>query len=351
MALIAILFRNERNRDLFAGWIREYTDHDPVLIEDPRTLPETTFDLCLVDGFCLREYTEALEGATAKASPRFLPVLLMIDRREGQRLSDLVWDQADDIIWRDPNDLSMEQSRQFRFEIEGRIENLLARRALSVDLDRRRQLTLVLQRILRHNLRNELNIIQGFGEQLRSETEGDSADQIVSTTQRLTRLADKARTLEEIVNSDETASETDPAVLLERLVDRVRDRYEDVSVDLDYSGVERSILLRPSFERAVLELLENAAKHGAGSREVRITATQTASETNIRVDDDGPGLSDDERRVLESGVERTLSHGQGIGHWLVYWVVTDHGGEIETEVSDDGTTVIVSVPNRPPEVD
>jgi len=64
----------------------------------------------------------------------------------------------------------------------------------------------------------------------------------------------------------------------------------------------------------------------------------------IRVDDDGPGLPEAERAVLESGSETPLVHGQGLGLWLVYWVVTGLDGDVEVVEFRDGTTVEVRLP-------
>jgi signal transduction histidine kinase len=67
----------------------------------------------------------------------------------------------------------------------------------------------------------------------------------------------------------------------------------------------------------------------------------------VAVTDDGPGLPAHESRVLTNGEETPLEHGSGMGLWVVHWIVSRYGGELDFEV-DDGTTVRLSLPAADP---
>ena len=60
--------------------------------------------------------------------------------------------------------------------------------------------------------------------------------------------------------------------------------------------------------------------------------------------DSGPGLPELERAVLETGEETPLIHGQGLGLWLSYWIVTTLDGEIEVSEAAQGTTIEIRLP-------
>jgi len=64
------------------------------------------------------------------------------------------------------------------------------------------------------------------------------------------------------------------------------------------------------------------------------------------VRDDGPGLSEFDRDVLESGEAiEPLSHGSGLGLWLVYWAVERSGGDISVADREPrGTEIAVRLP-------
>ena len=64
----------------------------------------------------------------------------------------------------------------------------------------------------------------------------------------------------------------------------------------------------------------------------------------ITVADDGPGLPETEREVLETGKETPLAHGQGLGLWLAYWLITNLHGQLEVTELQQGTTVEIRLP-------
>jgi signal transduction histidine kinase len=61
------------------------------------------------------------------------------------------------------------------------------------------------------------------------------------------------------------------------------------------------------------------------------------------VRDDGPGLPEHERAVLDAETETALEHGSGLGLWLARWGTARLGGELTVE-TDGGTTATVALP-------
>jgi signal transduction histidine kinase len=85
-------------------------------------------------------------------------------------------------------------------------------------------------------------------------------------------------------------------------------------------------------ERAVVNLLDNAERHGGGL--VGITVGCTATEVTIAVDDAGPGVASADRdRIFERFVtvrrSRRAGTGTGIGLALVAETVAAHGGWVD----------------------
>ena len=90
----------------------------------------------------------------------------------------------------------------------------------------------------------------------------------------------------------------------------------------------------PGLRLLVDNLLENAARHGAaGGGTVQVTITDVRSgATCICVDDDGPGIPEDQRgRIFEPFVRvaGTQTPGSGLGLALVSQQVRTHGASIE----------------------
>lgn len=95
---------------------------------------------------------------------------------------------------------------------------------------------------------------------------------------------------------------------------------------------------------ALWEVVENAAKHGGDPPIIEVDVTDTETGVTIAVRDNGPGLPEIEQEVLESSMETPLVHGEGLGLWLIHWIVTSLDGELETTTRDEGTTVTIRLP-------
>lgn len=210
---------------------------------------------------------------------------------------------------------------------------------------RRERLISVLNRVLRHNLRNDMNVVGGYAEMIADEGGDDLAEMaghIVDTAADLTALSEKARALEEAVRDPADIEARNVVADAASAIDSLEAAHPETDFSLDAPD-EAFAVATESLRMALYELGENAVKHGSPSRvEVHIDPTD-AGQIAIHVSDSGPGLSTYEQRVFETGQETPLNHGQGLGLWLVNWVVTAVGGDMTATV-DDGTTITVRLP-------
>jgi|APHM01.1.fsa_nt_gi PAS domain S-box len=232
--------------------------------------------------------------------------------------------------------------------IKGLLQQELENQRHQTELTRRRNLVNVLNRVLRHNMRNDMSVIRG-----RTQLIADQLSDPISATIALEKiddlieLSEKAREVEEIVIESTDRTQTAIGRLVENIVADVGTEFPAAEITLETdaeTGTEISADVLPSFERAVRELVENAVKHGDVPPMVAVTVEHSAQTVEVCVADTGPGLSEQEREVLKTGVETPLIHGSGLGLWLVHWVITDHGGTVEATVTDTGTTMTASIP-------
>ncbi len=206
---------------------------------------------------------------------------------------------------------------------------------------RRASVVSILSRVLRHDVRNDMTVVRGYAEELIDDP--DAADKVKRKIDDLVETADKARQLEETVNSPTRYHEVELDRLLRRVKEDVLRSHPDAKVELDCPG-DCPVALQPSLQSAVTELVENAAEHAGGAPEIRVNASVDDGWVLLQVRDDGPGLPESEVEVLEEGVETPLYHTTGVGLWLVHWIVDDHGGSVDHDTSDDGTCVTVRLP-------
>ena len=217
---------------------------------------------------------------------------------------------------------------------------------------RREQRLAVLNRVLRHNLRNDLNVVQGYLDIATDRVDDADLRGMLETATRKTagviELGEKARSIENAMGdgADGTAS-----VAVRPLLRDIRDDLRagaDAEVRIEAPG-ELSVRTDPSVLAVVLEnLVENAVEHtDTDAPVVTVRVGTDEAGVTIEVEDDGPGVPDHELDVLDATEETALEHGSGLGLWIVKWGVASLGGTVAFDVSDAGTVARVTLPDAP----
>lgn len=217
-------------------------------------------------------------------------------------------------------------------------------------LDLAVQQTSILHRILRHNLRNTCNIIAGHAELL-AEGAGDEEEHrrvIEDGANDLVEISEKTRQLREIVLADpELSARVDAVETVEREVAAARDRFPEANIRA--AVPERAVLeTHPSLGTAVGELIENAIVHNdRPTPTVRVSVSERSDDrVDLEIADDGPGLPEMERAVLQAGMEEPTFHSEGLGLWLARTIVVQAGGDFRIADNEPrGTVVGISVPS------
>lgn len=208
----------------------------------------------------------------------------------------------------------------------------------------------VLNRVLRHNLRNDTSVILGYLDTLREHPHGAEADEayetIVKHVDELIDISESARRIEHIEEGSE-GGPIDLASLVEERAALYRETREGVTFDLELP--EESWAVVGSLCRSAIDnLIENAIEHAGGAPTVRIAVgTPRANDDVVQVvvEDDGPGIPDAEVRALDGDAESQLHHGSGLGLWVAKWVAESYGGDIEfSQRHGTGCVVTLSFP-------
>ena len=220
----------------------------------------------------------------------------------------------------------------------------------------REQRLAVFNRVLRHNVRNDLAIILGQASDLQQTFDGEAAEKaalIRNRGERLNSLAEKARTIEEILNDQDYAVEPiDVQEFVRNRVEAYRKEYPGVTIAFD-EREERWAMANETLGLAIDELLENAIEHNEDPIKISVSLTPPAAGmdwVDITIKDNGTGIPMDEITALESGRETQLQHASGLGLWFVNWLANRYGGSLSFEHRDPGgNTVSLSLQSASPE--
>lgn len=204
----------------------------------------------------------------------------------------------------------------------------------------------VLHRVLRHNLRNEVTVLRGHADYLLTQDPpADAAASlrtIVEHANRVEELSQNAYRLRQVWNETVTVDQ-EVTELVEVAARAVEAAHPGVAIqtELPSKAVAQA---HPRLQLAVREALENAIVHNEPESLEIVAAIDWSDDDDrgveITIADTGRGIPDLEPAVLEQVGEGALSHGTGLGLWLIYWVVELSGGALAFEDNDPQGTIV-----------
>ncbi|WP_435361540.1 ATP-binding protein [Haloarchaeobius sp. DFWS5] len=208
------------------------------------------------------------------------------------------------------------------------------------DQQAREQRLAVLHRVLRHNVRNKLDVVLAHADLVEDE---QLQRGIRESATDLVALSNKARAAEEIMTaSTESPTAVDLTAVVATVVDQYRNEVPDSDITHSCPDELTVSTHRSVVERILSELVENALTHSdeaTPSVHVSVQHVEDAA-VELSVADDGPGIPERERRILAAGTETKLEHGQGIGLWFVNWAVRQLGGDLTFGDNDPAGSVV-----------
>jgi PAS domain S-box-containing protein len=182
--------------------------------------------------------------------------------------------------------------------------------------------------VVSHDLRNPLNIAQGRLELAQSDCDSEHLDDVATAHERMNELIGDLLTLARMGDSVDEVETVHLTVMVERCWRNVPTADATRVIEADRPIRADSDRLRQLFEN----LIRNAVEHGGKDVTVQVgTLTD-----GFYIEDDGPGISTDERQeVFETGYS-TAPEGTGLGLNIVAEIVDAHGWNVGVTESKDG---------------
>jgi len=336
---------------LFAVAMHRY----PVLTGFPKAdyVARTRVVEALQEGVVVVDWDDRVMDANATAGELFdhapdamvgEPVQAVVDGLDG---SDLSAGTTSTVTLR-----TVEGRRRFQYSVsavdaggtgDGGESDPVARAVVLRDVTDRRtreQRLTVLNRVLRHNVRNELDVVLAHADRI--DDEGLRTG-IKDSATDLIELGDKARRAEDIMTAITGSAESvDLVEVVSDVVGQYRDDDRAGEITLSCPDELTVTSHRMVIREVVSELVDNALTHTEESspRVDVIVRDGDDAVAEIAVEDNGPGIPDRERQILAEETETPLEHGQGLGLWFVNWGVTQLGGDLTFGETDSRGSVV-----------
>lgn len=218
----------------------------------------------------------------------------------------------------------------------------------------RRQRLEVLNRIMRHNLRNQVSVIEAHTEvvadELADEDLQEHLETAVESADSLAELGGKVKQIEELLGADRDTSAIDLHEFTEDTVAEVTDGWPTATISLEPIP---AVILQA--DRTAVAFILETVLEGVDPAEPIVELSVTVDPDDryplvLRVESATPALSQRDIDVIRDGSETALKHGSGVSLWVANWAVADLGGELAFQQRESSGTVIrIELPAEPAE--
>ncbi len=200
-------------------------------------------------------------------------------------------------------------------------------------------------KLLRHHVLNGVNVIDGYADALESTADADECDHLATIrhqSARIATLVENVGVVGRALGDSGALEPVDLSATLEARLDVAR--REHPQADIRSTLPTDLFVLGTDHLGAVFDnLLDNAVEHNdAGTPRVTVTATTDNGYVHVRVEDNGPGISERMRDCLFRPRE---TGDAGFGLYLVDTLVSSYGGFVDVpDPEPPGFSIVVSLP-------
>jgi signal transduction histidine kinase len=213
-----------------------------------------------------------------------------------------------------------------------------------------------------HELRTPLTNLQAYAEALQEkdglevEQQKEFCNVITSEANRLGRLVDQLLTVSQMEAGSMTVNrhELEMIPMLEYAIDQLQGQADQKQIELKATLPAKLPIVigdRDKLQAALVNLIGNAVKYTPDRGEVSLRCAAEERHVRIDIEDNGPGIPDDEQpQVFDkffrgSATRDSDQRGNGLGLAFAREIARLHGGDIEVQSAlGEGSTFTLKLP-------
>ena len=233
------------------------------------------------------------------------------------------------------------------------IRDITTRKKAQEQLEEQRNNLEFLNQVLRHDIRNDLQLVTGYGNLLADHVDEEGEEHLNTlreSANHSVELTKTARDMADVMLSREGAQQQGQVNLrdtLKRELEKMESEYPDAHMMVEGALPAVQIQANQMLDSVFRNLLSNAVQHNDKEvPEISVSATTQNQRAVVRIADNGPGVPDNQKEGIFGKGEKGLdSSGTGLGLYLVQQLVTQYGGEVWVEDNDpEGAVFVVELP-------
>jgi len=223
-------------------------------------------------------------------------------------------------------------------------------KAYERELESQRDHLELLNEVVRHDIRNDMQMVRGRAELLEAHVDDAGREHLDDLDRAAIGAIDRTKTARDLtqamLRSEDATEPLDLRRIVESRVDAIRSRYHHAEIEIDRPIPATTVLADELLGSVLDNLLKNAIVHNDDDPTVTVAVDREAHVAAVRVADDGPGIPPDRRdQIFGKGAKGLESSGTGLGLHLVGTIVDQYGGDARVTDNDpEGSVFVVELP-------
>ncbi len=217
----------------------------------------------------------------------------------------------------------------------GAIVDITERKEYERKLQERNTALETLNQFVRHDIRNDVQVISLYAEQLTQEVPAEhtaAVNRIEETAANIEEITQDAAAFVETLTGDEEPeleAQSLQSVLAAELDSR-RSAHPEATFTVAGTLPFAEVQVNEMFDSVIRNLLNNAVVHNDADHPViEVVATVENDDVIVQIRDNGPGIPADLKdQIFGKGNQGLDSDGSGIGLYLVSQLVSSYGGDV-----------------------
>ncbi len=196
-----------------------------------------------------------------------------------------------------------------------------------------------LHTLLRHDVRNKIQLILGYKELLEEIDLPEEAEEYILKGRRgveeALEIIEKVSNLREA--QEEEIKEISIANAIHEAIDQAEPMAEEKGIEIkEECPGESEVMAGSLLSRIFSNIIENSLQHSQGTM-IKISGKETEEEIICIIEDDGVGISEGKKNeIFDKGYTTDEERGTGLGLFLVKTLVDIYEGRIKVKDSDLG---------------
>lgn len=333
----------ESDKDILEGFINAFKDIGFIIDREGRFLE--AFYSSETEQLLYRDKSELLDKKledifTEEKTQKFLSTIQESIDKDGLETLEYKLDVKDGSRWFEARIHPLPQNRGTP-QVIWISRDITQQKQYEKELQEKTDQLDILNRIIRHDIRNDMNVIDLYLENTLKKHKDKIPEEVLEDLEKVrdrsshvTELTKISRDIAETITKDkQKTTNIGLEEILKEQIEDIKTSYPETKIDVKTDIPDIDVLADEMLSSVFRNILFNAIQHSdKQTPKIEICTKQDKESVTVSFSDNGPGIPDDLKETVFGKGEKSMdSTGTGIGLYLVDTLIKNYSGDVWIE--------------------